>query len=227
MLATTADELLQVFREEVNDTVEPYLWSDFLGYIYMTEGIDALANEAHPFYKVVRLAYTAGQPVVSLPRSILQIRSMRDVDSKRAVFPHNSNEMNIGAVDDYGVRGLGGAAMFDGTSGAVCAYVRDYDKKAIHLVPAPAGDGTLELQCTVTTAVPMDAGVPLPCTEAIDQRLVLSYMKWRAYSKHDAETEDLVRAKQNETAFRIGVMDREVQLRKHRRVPGVVRMEGW
>lgn len=226
MLASTADELLLIFREEVSDKAEPYLWSDSLAYSYMTEGCDALANEAQPFYKVLRLDYTAGEAVLGLPRSVLQIRSARDVTANRPLHQANSNDLIVAQTKDYGLRSAGPSAMFE-SSGAVSTFVRDYEKRALRLVPIPNVSGTIEIQCTVTLTEPLSEGAPLLCTEASDQRLVLCYMKWRAYSKHDAETEDLTRAKTNENAFRLGVRDREVQLRKYRRAAGTVRMSGW
>jgi hypothetical protein len=224
MLATTADQLLLVFREEVGDTVAPYLWPDDICYTYMTEGCDALANDAQNIPKVLRLPYVAGTPTVNLPRSLLEIHSVRDVGSNRAIYPSNANDQSLGLVEDYGQQRLGPVDMFEG-SGKPATFVRDYERKALRLVPIPDADGEIEIQGTATLSVPMAASMPLPYTEARDQRLVLTYMKWRAYSKHDAETEDLVRARKNENEFRIGVIERESQLRMYRRRPGVVRME--
>lgn len=224
MLASTADQLLALFREEVSDSSAPYLWSDSLAYTYMTEGCDALANDAQVLPKVMTLAYTAGVATVGLPRSLLEIRFLRDVAANRFLTQGNANEQDLGSMDDYGVKRVGPSAMFD-SSGQPVTFVRDYERRALRLVPIPNADGTLELEGTFTLSVPLAAGMPLPVTEARDQRLVLHYMKWRAYSKHDAETEDLVRARTNEDAFRRGVIERESQLRSYRRKPGVVRME--
>ena len=120
MLASTADELLLIFREEVSDKSEPYLWSDAVAYTYMTEGVDALANEAQPFYKVLRLDYLANEPVLALPRSVLQIRNARDVATNRPIHQSNTNDQIVTQTNDYGLRNVGPSAMFEG-SGPISA----------------------------------------------------------------------------------------------------------
>lgn len=224
MFATTADELVAFFRAEVGDTVAPFLWQDFEVYGYMTEGFDALLKKAEVKYDVITLAFTADVPTVALPPRVLHIRFMRIVGGgelvPRAMY-------NAGAVvDDYGLQLSGASAVFEG-SGTPCVFVRDYEANALRLVPIPSASGTLELQCTVNLGAPMQNGVALPTTDAEDLRLVLHYMKSLAYQKHDAETEDLVRARFHEDRFRAGVLERESKLRNFRRPPGVVRMEGW
>lgn len=224
MFATTADGLLAFYRAEVDDTVAPYLWADFEAYGYMTEGFDALLKKAEVKYEKLTLAFTADNPVVSLPAKVLHIRSMRIVGggeiAPRAMY-------NVSApVDDYGQQSTGPSAMFEG-SGTPCVYVRDYEARGLRLVPIPNASGTIEIQCTTTLSTPMQNGSALPTTDSEDLRLVLHYMKSLAYQKHDAETEDLARARWHQDSFRQGVLERESKLRNFRRPPGVVRMEGW
>ena len=224
MLAATADQLLELFREEVSDQIEPFLWSSHLLYTYMTEAVDAVANDGQVMEKTFRLEYSKDVPTVRLPASVLEIRSVHDVDTRRTLDPANTNEAIGAPISDYGRSISGPSAMFAG-SGFPSLYIRDYETRALRLVPIPNLDGTLELQCSVTLSVPMCDGDPLPLSNARDQRLVLHYMKWRAYSKHDAETEDLVRARQNRDEYLRGVELRNAQNRNYRRTPGVVRME--
>lgn len=224
MFATTADGLLAFYRAEVDDAVAPYLWADFEAYGYMTEGFDTLLKKAEVKYEVLTLPFTVDVPTVALPAKVLHIRSMRIVGggevSPRAMFEVSA------PVDDYGLQLSGPSAMFEG-SGTPCIYVRDYEKRGLRLVPIPNASGSLEIQCTTTISAPMQAGTALPTTDSEDLRLVLHYMKALAYQKHDAETEDLVRARWHQESFRQGVLERESKLRNFRRPPGVVRMEGW
>lgn len=224
MFATTSDELLLRFRSEVDDTVKPYLWSDDDGYGYMTEGFDAFLKRADSKLAVLSLAFTAGEGRVPLPTKVLHIRHMRIVGGGE-VAPAPMSGLSA-PRDDYGLSLSGASAMFEG-SGTPCVYVRDYDAKALRLVPIPAADGVLEVQCTTNIGVPMASGAPLPTTDSEELRLVLSYMKSLAYQKHDAETEDLVRARFYAEQFRAGVLDRDSRLRNFRRPPGAVQMQGW
>lgn len=222
MFATTSDELLRFFRAEVNDAVEPYLWEDFEAYGYMTEGFDALLKQGNVQFKVLSLPFTAGVATVSLPARVLHIRQAH-IDGK-PVNPANANSQGFERADDYGQIASSPSALFD-SSGTPEHYVRDYEAKALRLVPIPDAAGTLELQCTVGLTFAMEEGVPLPSTDAEDLRLVLHYMKSLAYQKQDAETEDLVRAKYHAGNFVVGVTEREQRLRNYRRTPGTVRMD--
>lgn len=224
MFATTADELLTFFRAEVNDQAAQGLWADWEVYGYMTEGFDALLKKADVKFAVLQLPFVADTPTVALPAKVLHIRAMRIVNGGEVV-PMAMDRLSV-PREDYGLQLAGNSAMFEG-SGTPAVYVRDYEAKALRLVPIPSADGTLEIQCTVNIGVPMESGTPLPTTDSEDLRLVLHYMKSLAYQKHDAETEDLVRARFHEDRFRAGALARESQLRNFRRPPGTVQMQGW
>lgn len=223
MFATTADELLKFFRSDADDQVEPYLWSDVDAYGYMTEGFDALLKRAEVKYEVLSLAITAGVQDVALPAKVLHIRSAHIVGGG-VVYASSASDSSI-PRDDYG-QPISSSISDPGT-GTPSMYVRDYRAKFLRLLPIPAANAVLEIQCSSTIGIAMAEGVALPTTDAEDLRLVLHFMKSLAYQKHDAETEDLVRAKFHEDRFRVGVLDRESRLRNMRRPPGTVRMSGW
>lgn len=224
MFATTSDELLRHFRAEVSDATEPYLWEDWEVYGYMTEAFDALLKEANVVEKVLVLNGAAGDSQLRLPKSVTHIRSARfayaaqpDNSTLLAAGSHTHGSARCTTTDD---------AVTAPPHGAPTAYIRDYDRSALRLNAAPQEPYTLELQCVTTLSLPMVAGLQLPSTDAEDLRLALHYMKWQAYQKHDAETEDLVRANSHAQQFRLGAQERESRLRNYRRPPGVVRMEG-
>ena len=93
------------------------------------------------------------------------------------------------------------------------------------LYPTPADAGTVTVLGRFTLGMPLMEGMPLPLREIADQRLSLTYMKYLAYSKHDAETYDLGRATSYKNQFDMALLDREVELRRNRRRPGTVRMD--
>ena len=224
MFATDADELLTFFRAEIDDKAAPYLWEDFEVFGYMTEGFDALLKKAEVVYSTLSLAFTTGVPTVALPAKVLHIRMARIVGGGELV-PQAMNHVDA-LLSDYGITYTGPNAMFEG-SGTPSVFVRDYEASALRLVPIPNADGTIELQCTINIGAAMETGSPLPTKDSEDLRLVLHYMKSLAYQKHDAETEDLTRARFHEDRFKEGVLARESKLRNFRRPPGVVQMSGW
>lgn len=223
MFAATADELLRNFRAEVGDSVAPYLWEDWEAYGYMTEGFDALLKTAGVQTTVLQLAFTAGTPTVALPKSLLHIRTARIVGGGE-LAPASATARAAVRAGDYGQAAPAADPMFSGT-GTPQRYVRDYERRALRLVPIPNVDGTIELQGTKTLSLPMEDGAALPSDDSEDLRLVLHYMKSLAYAKHEAETEDLTRASYHDKHFKVGAAQRDARNRNYRRPPGVVRME--
>lgn len=233
MLAVTADELLIFFREDVSDDAgysadndDVMLWKDSEIYRYMTAAASRLAKDTDGLFKVVRLSYTADDPVVILPSYVMKIREMRDVTFGRKLIQYNANSVESSDESDYGTHTLGSSAMFD-TTGQPAAFVGDYEKKHLRLVPIPTTDGVLEAQCMVTIQKTIEQGDPLPFLDIDEQMLMLEYMKYLAYRKQDAETEDLTRSAKAKAAYDAGIKERKHELQRRRRTPGVVRMHGW
>lgn len=233
MLAFTTDALNAVFRNEVDDATSTPLWSDPEVYLYMTEAVDALNTAVEGQYKILSFSITPAtvvSPVVpvpiTLPRNLLHIREAKLTGVGRFIKQSRANahiaNAYVNPPDSYGTSFTGSAHL---TYGTPSEYVRDYYNRALYLLPVPNITDTLELQCTVTLGVPLTSGMPLTNTDTKDQRLVLHYMKYLAYAKHDADTLDLQRSMQFKGMFDEGAKEREVRLRSYRRSPGTVQME--
>lgn len=230
MLAFSTDDLATRFRSDVDDVVTDEagsdfgcLWKDSDVYSYMTEACAMVASRTSSLYRTLQLPFSAGMRLLPLPRFVREIRSARLAGCNRPVVQRNANDMALGGRDDYGLKLSDNSEMFEG-SGRPTSFVRDYDTGQLRLVPAPVEGDTLEIQCTVSISMPLCSGMPMPLTDLEDQVLVLHYMKMRAYRKHDAETEDLVRAREYERLYETGVTARASDLRNNRRAPGQVRM---
>lgn len=224
MLATTTDELEALLRIDIDDEKpegdtddSDRLWKDRETYKYLTLGIDRWAKDTDGLYKVLSLDIVEGQESVTIPRHILKIRSAKLVEQDVLVEMNNYDEATGTGLDrdDYGSR-LRGPRI-----------VRDYHRKALILSPASSQDDTLELQCTVTLAVPASAGQMLPSLDPEDQDLILTYAKYRAYMKQDAETRDTRKAAEYKALYEAGAKARKTALQRYRRVPGTVRMANW
>ena len=232
MLAYTTDDLAKIFRAEVGDPItdldgrdEDRLWKNWEVYSYMTEAVSAVMSRTDTRQKMIDLPVLKGQRDVRCPSYIENIRSICRVSDGRNLTNLNANSESFGVHDDYGLQ-LRGYSELNGTAqGRPDVYVRDYVSGFLRLVAIPAENDTLRVQCVVKLSVPLECGMPLPIADVEDQRLALEYMKARAYRKHDAETEDLVRATSAENWFEAKVKDRAVHLRNIRRAPGAVRME--
>jgi hypothetical protein len=216
MLADTAQELLELLRAEVKDNKfysvsddQLCLWSDVEILSYMTEAVDALATATNGLRETVVLPYLADATYVRLPPRVLNIYRARLVTADEKLDIVNENEGFRPAAD----------------TGRPSEVIRDADASRLRLYPTPTTADSVELLCSVTLSSRLEASDDVPFVKATDQRLLLEYMKWKAYSKQDAETEDLVRAKQARDNWEVGAGLREVELRNHRRSPGHVRMD--
>lgn len=232
MLAFTTDDFNKVFRAEVGDSIvdvngsdEDRLWKDWEVYGYMTEAISRVMSETATTMRLIELPVLQGQREVRCPFYIEEIRLITRKSDNRKVEPYNTNEGGYGVRHDYGLRIDGQDMLLNTEQGQPRGFVRDYMPGFLHLIPVPSENDTLVVQCEVKLSMPLEAGMPLPLAEIEDQRLALEWMKARAYRKHDAETEDLVRANSAETWFKAEVINRAAKLRNNRRKPGVVRME--
>lgn len=227
MLAETVADLVNVFRNDVDDVdATPYLWSDTEVLSYLNEAVERLATDTNGLVKVLPINVRAGEPLVRLPQYVLQIYQARLQGAGTQLIQRNANDFGVLGNDrDYGHTGFSRGNNLFGQQGQPTAFVRDYDDGQLRLVPTPIVDDVLEIRCSVTQSFPLDMDDLLPFRKSADQRLLLCYMRFRAYNKHDAETEDLVRARKNESEYLGMVIDREQEIRNQRRTPGTVRME--
>ena len=227
MLAETAGDLATIVRSDLDDKKSSSsdvdcLWKDDDLYRYMTSIADKLAKKTASLYRTIELDVIADEPLVELPAYVQEIRSVKLVDGGRSLDQRNANETFDGITTDYGRISATFADAFD-TTGEPDCFVRDYDEGALRLVPIPTDDDTLEIQCTVTIEALFESDTVLPFTDAEEQELLLTVMKWKAYEKNDAETEDLVRADRFKKQFEDGLKEYGVALRNKRRAPGLVR----
>lgn len=234
MIAFTTTDLNKIFRREVADPLEGVdatepdsenLWKEDEIYQYMTEALDQVSKGTGGRYRVYQFPVVAGQATIGIPRALLNIRSARLLTAKVTVQEANANDYLFRVRDDYNKPLIGAQGMFDATGSPSDCYIRDYDANQIRLVPIPATDDTLEIQCDVTDNFLYAADYPLPFQDAEDQRLVLHYMKFLAYLKHDADAENLPRSTLFKGLYETGVAERESRLRNYRRAPGAVRMD--
>ncbi len=232
MLAFSTEDLAKIFRAEVGDEItdvqgrdDDRLWKNWELYGYMTEAVNEVMSRTDTRQKVIELPIIKGQRDVRCPSYSTEIRSITRVADGYHVDQRNANARVFGIHDDYGLQARGYSELNGTATGRADVFVRDYIPGFLRLVSIPAENDVLRVQCVVKLSVPLDCGMPLPIADIEDQRLALEYMKARAYRKHDAETEDLVRAQSAERWFEAKVKERAAKLRNNRRKPGVVRME--
>lgn len=221
MIATTADDFVNILRTELADQKTSAergdgdcLWKDPEMYQYATEAVDRLVSDAKLTQLVVRLPYTAGVPLLRLPGYISEVRFVYDESDGREIRPQN--------VEDYQRGGIM-PDLFGGTTAGIRYYVMDAEPGMIRIAPVPAADGAILVHVSASLKFPLAAGIPLPKLSADEIRCALFLAKSLAYQKHDAETLDLEKAEYYEQKYVRMVNDIEVGHRNKIRTPGHVR----
>lgn len=190
----TPVELLALFRSEMSDTEETYFWSNSEFYTYLddaqkmfcrlTDGISDASTKS-----VVELAFTPGTEWFKLHRSILKIRT--------AIRVSNGKPVSIYNVEDMATKGM----RFDARTGPLTALIEGMEENKARAYPTPSDEDTIRLTVFRLPLTTVDKDAELEIAEQHHINL-LDWVKYRAYSKQDAETLDKNKARDFEDRFR-------------------------
>jgi hypothetical protein len=174
----TKDELITLFRNQVMDTAQPYLWSD--------EEVEEYADDAQNMFvrliggirdatsDLCTLDAPAGETFVSYDPRILKIRHAERSDG---------TELTITDWEDH--QNAGTQPRLTNVPGALTGLVLGVDDANIRLSAIPAVADTISL---VINRLPLN--LDLSEIQAHHHPHLVAWMKHRAYNKQDAETFD-------------------------------------
>lgn len=187
-------ELLEMFRDEMDDRVEPYLWGDDLVYRYfddaetmfcrLTDGIADATTAA-----VAEIAVVPDTEWYPLHESVRKLRQASRGDTGAPLRILNQEDMPT-----LGIR-------FDGRKGPLEALILGIEEGKVRMWPVPTETFTVRLS---TFRLPLvritdDQDFEIP---ALHHQHLLMWAKHRAYLKQTAETLDKTRAAELGAAFR-------------------------
>ena len=197
----TRDELLRLFRLEVDDRAEPYFWSDEEFDIYLEDAQDvfvrAIRGIADRRSPLTKFQYKSGDQFKKYDERILRIKGAFD-EQNRILTVRNLDNL-VSTQDDYGQRALVG--LDDGTTGDIQILITDVEANEIQLYPIPNHDGFVRM---FVYRRPLSSELEIPSQHHLS---LLSWVKYRAFSKHDVETFDEMKAAEFRTVFAEGVAD--------------------
>jgi len=189
------EQLVALFRAEVDDTAAPYLWTD-------PEVIDYAADaEMEACRRALLLIdsstaatcqYTVapGASVVTLDTRVLYIG--------RAKISGQNTPLSRRLVEFMDADKPG----WESDTGTPEAYITDWETGKIRLYPAWTAGGTLNLTVARLPLTEMDdLGGDEPEIRPEFHRSLRFWMLYRAYSKKDRETEDPEKAQANLALF--------------------------
>jgi hypothetical protein len=212
-------DLLDLFRSEMSDWAEPFLWSDeeVYGYIddaqkmfcRLTDGISDATTE-----EVTQLQVDIGTTWLDTHPSILKIRDCYRTDTGRGVDVINREDMATRRM------------FFDGVPGVLRALVigMEADKARVY----PDSSEAVTLQLTVFRLPLADVTESSQTFEIAPEhhRHLLGWVKHLAYDKQDAETQDKKKSAEFEAAFRRYCTQSTDEERRKRHKPRAVAYGG-
>lgn len=201
-------EALALFRSEMKDVVEPYLWEDEEVYTYLddaqkmfcrlTGGISDATTPA-----VVEIAVSAGASWLDLHPAILKIRAAtRDSDGRDLVL------LNFEDLASRGIR-------LDGKSGQVCTLITGMEEDKLRLAQVASAADKVRLLVFRLPIVTIEDGVDEFEIHAQHHMHLLPWAKSLALLKQDADTFDKSKSEEFEAKFRSYC--REAQIEQERK----------
>jgi len=200
-------DLLTLFRKQVQDQARPYLWDDteILQYLVdaqdmFVRNIGGITDVSTP--KIVNVTVAPGAPLASLSPYILRIRSAKLITARRPLKLMSEADVSQTSTSDYGFKFT--SYLDDEDTGDVVGAVLGVEKNKIRwfkVPPSTVDSDTCRLHVY---------RLPYPRIESTDGCLeiderhhmhLLTWMKHLAYSKEDAETYDKNLAESNQQEF--------------------------
>lgn len=208
MKIETAQDLIDLFRKQVDDRVKPYLWDEDEALQYAVDAQDMYArltggipDSSTP--SIVDVPVTPGEPMALMSPYVLRVRSAKLLTARTPL--EIANEADIAEMrqaPDYGVSLP--QYLDDADTGDVTSMVLGVEKNKVRWWRVPPATATTDTCRMNVLRLPFprieDAGDPLEIDEQHRFHLV-KWMKYLAYSKEDAETYDKELADTNERAF--------------------------
>lgn len=188
------NNLMGIFRQEADDRVQPYLWSDDELIEYANDAQDEACRRARLLVdsttaEITEIAVTAGNGVVTLDPRVLFVRRAR-LTGYRPLIRRNMQDME----SDFWY-------WQDAARGLPQMFIPDVDTGKIILFPTPLADATLRLTVVRMPLADMNDGNDTPEILPRYHRSLRFWMLYRAYSKQDSQTRDEKKAADNLALF--------------------------
>ncbi len=191
-------QLIAQFRTETADAVQPYLWPDPELAVYASEAEEEAAIRKRLIREstntaICQIAVTAGKRVYQLNPLVLEIvyASMVYTGSP-GMFPYKLELTEAATLDR--VRPAWRSLTY--RPGAIIHYDNTMEVDSI-----PDTDYTINLEVYRLPANPMQYTSDEPEINGVHHRHLVKWMKYRAYSKQDADTQDLKKSEQFRLEF--------------------------
>lgn len=179
----TLRELIEIFRHEVDDLGEPYLWSDDELIEYANDAENEACRRARLLIdsttaEICQIVVDADTGLYALDERVIFVRR-----AKLASRSLTLARASLRDVDAY-------VPGWEAHTGTVTSFITDADTGMLRLYPVPRAADTLNLTVVRLPLVELNSLDDSFEIHARYQRNLRHWLKYRAYSKQDAETRD-------------------------------------
>lgn len=215
-----SSELLDLYRSEMEDTLEPFLWSDEDIFRYANEAQKKLVRDTGGIpdgttAAVTRIAVTTATDWYALHSSILQIRTASRADTGRPIEVLNFEDMPQRRW------------YFDGVVGVLRALVIGIERHKLRVWQYPTEAVNVDLTVFRLPLVEItDAGDQEFEVDVEHHQSLLYWMRHLGYLKQDAETYDKNKAAEFEGYHNAYCTQVKEEERRKRHKTRVVRYGG-
>jgi len=199
----TAGELLALFRDDVLDNLEPYLWTDLELYMYMNDAyfmfvrLTGGISDATSF--ATRIPIITGERSAVLHPSVLRIRQATLLSTDRELTVINAQDVSNLSVDDHGLlRQINRVT----TPGPVTHIVSGLQDGYVEWIQTPAENDEVALVIERLPLEPIKTG--LHRLTDVPQEHHFHLMKWMrhlAHRKSDPDTFDIAKSDSERREF--------------------------
>ena len=199
-----AGELLEHWRGEVSDIATPYLWSDSEAYVYMLDAyrmfVRLTGGIADFTSDTTRLDVSIGSAETTISRSVMRIMKAFRMSDGADIKVLNQTDIATTLSDtDYGtiMRNLNAPKP-----GPITEIIIGRQKGLAHFTAVPEEDDTIQMSIyRLPVESVLDENSELTDIDEEHHIHLASWMKHRAYRKHDVETFDIDKSGKYEAEF--------------------------
>lgn len=227
----TPSALYDLFRSDMSDQEQPYLWTDDEVWDYMDDaysmfvrlrgGIpDATSN-------LTKIAIAAGEAYSKIDPRIMKIRRVTLVSNGLALDLKNVEDTPLTRVNDYGTLSPAG---YDTVPGQVRCMVIGEEEGLVRWISVPAANDTAKLvvyRLPLNTLSEDSGDTDMDEVQPHHHRHFLKWMKHRAYDKQDAETFNRGRSDDEKAKFEAYCLQAKGELDRQKSKTRIVAYGGY
>lgn len=183
------EEMVAMFRRDMDDKTEPYLWEEEELLELFEEAQDDFTEEVDLLTEELALTFVANTPLVDYPRYVTRIRAMSAPSGKDVNIVTSDEFLQGSLTDDYGLQVRSVNSQWRTATGSEPkAVITDIETNKLRAYPIPTADGTLTTSVYRKAKTSIIDGYEFEVTDRNMQRAILLKVRSLAYGKHDSET---------------------------------------